>query len=382
VRAVPIFNHDGTVREWIGTTTDIHDRKLAEESLRREQELSESMIETAQNIVLVLGTDGRIVRFNAYMEELSGWQVDEVRGRDWFDTFLPEHDRQPIRELFARALGGERARGNVTPIVTKGGHEREIEWYDASLTDANGELVGLLCTGQDVTERRILQREILEIAADEQRRIGQELHDGTQQQLTGLGLLAQNVATALDKLCQADGESWFSKEAGFRDRIAGTHQRATQVQNGLENAAREVNQLSRGLIPVELDGQGLMSSLTELAGSVNEVQQIACTFTSDAPIEMANNFTATHLYRIAQEAVNNALKHSRGKRIEISLSERNGVITLKVFDNGNGIDKKRENGPGMGLRIMSYRTELIGAALSIGQANGGGTEMTCTVTQS
>jgi signal transduction histidine kinase len=97
---------------------------------------------------------------------------------------------------------------------------------------------------------------------------------------------------------------------------------------------------------------------------------------------MANNFTATHLYRIAQEAVNNALKHSRGKRIEISLLERNGVITLKVFDNGNGIDKKRENGPGMGLRIMSYRAELIGAALSIGQANGGGTEMTCTVTQS
>ena len=261
----------------------------------------------------------------------------------------------------------------MNAILTKDGHEREIEWYDAPLTCTEGELIGLLCTGLDVTERRKLEREILDIAAEEQRRVGHELHDSTQQQLTGLGLLAQNVAEGLEEL------STSQTEPGLLDCIAGLHQTATKVEKGLEHAAREVNQLSRGLNPVDLDSQGLMSSLTELARSVSEVQKVTCTFNCEAPIKVADNSTATHLYRITQEAVNNALKHSRGDRIEIRLADVKGVVTLRVLDNGSGIDKQCTNGPGTGLRIMAYRADLIGATLNVGQANGQGTELTCTV---
>lgn len=123
-------------------------------TLRKEKDLlARSIIETAQAIILVLDTQGRIVDFNPFMEEITGYKIQEVAGRDWFDTFIPERDRQRIRELFLKAVHDIRTRGNVNPIVTKNGEEREIEWYDKTLKDSDGKVVGLLAIGLDVTER-------------------------------------------------------------------------------------------------------------------------------------------------------------------------------------------------------------------------------------
>lgn len=359
---------------FVGLTNPIIRRlQRRERALRREHEFSESLINTAQHIVLVLDNEGRILRFNPYFEELSGWRLDEAEGRDWFDTFLPEHNRQQIRRLFGRAIEGEQTRGNTNAILTKDGRELDIEWYDAPLTSGKGEQIGLLCTGLNVSERRVMEREILEIAAEEQRRIGQELHDSTQQQLTGLSLLAQNLAAAFTKLA---GEPAVSNLA---DRMEELRERATKVQTGLEQATAEVNQLARGLMPVEVDTQGLMSSLRELAGRVSATERVECTFVTNGPIEVLNNTAATHLYRIAQEAVNNALKHSGADRIELSLEDLHGFITLRILDNGCGIGNNRTAGPGMGLRIMAYRAELIGALLTVDQGDNGGTEVICRI---
>ena len=149
----PLFNAEGHRTNFVSIHRDITERKRTADALRREHELNESMIRTAQSIILVLDTHGRIVRFNPYIEELTGWTLDEVRGRDWFDTFLPERNREEIRSLFSRAISGERTRGNVNPIITRDGREVQIEWHDAPLTYVKGELLGLLCYGHDITER-------------------------------------------------------------------------------------------------------------------------------------------------------------------------------------------------------------------------------------
>ncbi|UCE60217.1 MAG: PAS domain S-box protein [Phycisphaerales bacterium] len=133
---------------------DITERRQAAEALQTERDFAESLIETAQAIVLVLDPQGRIVRFNPHLEELSGYRLEEVKGKDWFDTFLPERDWEPIRSLFARAVGDIQTRGNVNPIVTKDGRERDIEWYDKTLKDSDGNVIGVLAIGQDITERR------------------------------------------------------------------------------------------------------------------------------------------------------------------------------------------------------------------------------------
>jgi PAS domain S-box-containing protein len=128
--------------------------KLSKEEVQRERDFAESLVNTAQVITLLLDPQGRIIRFNPYMEEISGYSIDEARGKDWFDTFLPEKDRGMIRELFSKAIDNIQTRGNINPILTKTGEERLIEWNDKTLKDAEGKTVGLLAIGQDITQRK------------------------------------------------------------------------------------------------------------------------------------------------------------------------------------------------------------------------------------
>ena len=355
--------------------TNISARVQSELAREQERAFSESMIDTAQQVILMLDLQGRVIRMNAFMEELTGWRLEQVKGCDFFDTFLPERNRQSSRELFQRSIHGQSTRGNISPILTKDGREREIEWYDATLTDQTGQVSGLLCLGVDVTERQLLQREVLEIASQEQRRIGLELHDNTQQQLTGLTLLAQSVAGSLSAMAGSKQDQGTFD----RDHLKSLLGKAKLLQSELQKTAQQVNQLSRGLIPVEVDAHGLLSSLRELARQVDGTDQIECSFQGDDSLQVADNYIATHLFRIAQEAVTNAVKHSRANRIRISLEKADANIVLRVIDNGIGIEDNDFSPAGMGLRIMRYRSSSIGGSLAINQAEDGGTEVVCSV---
>jgi len=149
-----------------GFAQDITERKQAEEQVRKERDFAEGIVDTAQVIILVLNTEGRIVRFNPYMEKLTGYRLEEVKGKDWFSTFLPKRDHERIRETFLQAINDIQTIGNVNPIITKDGREREIEWYDKTIKDAEGNIVGLLAVGQDVTERKQAEKQQAEYMAE------------------------------------------------------------------------------------------------------------------------------------------------------------------------------------------------------------------------
>jgi PAS domain S-box-containing protein len=166
-------------------------RKRAEEALRQEKDFAEGLIETAPVIVLVLDSEGRIVRFNSYMEEISGYRLEEVQGQNWFTTFLSKRDQSWVQELFLKAVGGTRTRGNINPIVTKDGRERDIEWFDTTLKDAEGNIVGVLAIGQDVTERKRAE-EALKRAYKELEETQQELIQS--KTLAALGEFAAGLA--------------------------------------------------------------------------------------------------------------------------------------------------------------------------------------------
>jgi hypothetical protein len=131
------------------------------EELRREKDFAQKLVETAQVIILVLDKEGRIVQYNPFMEKVSGYRLEEVRGRDWFSIFLPESDRSRVRELFLRVLN-ETDKGGINPILTKGGEERLIEWSCTTLKDRANNSIGVLCLGQDITEKVKLQEQLLE----------------------------------------------------------------------------------------------------------------------------------------------------------------------------------------------------------------------------
>jgi len=225
--------------------------------------------------------------------------------------------------------------------------------------DAEGNVIGASAIARDVTEQRRLQREVLEIAAQEQRRIGQDLHDGTGQELTGLAMMAERLAGELDAKQLPQSKT------------------AAKIVDGLEEALSHVRALAKGLVPVEVDAEGLMIALSELASRTSDLHAVHCTFECDEPVCILDNQTAMHLYRLSQEAVNNAVKHARGRNIRISLADDGDLVTLTIADDGRGFSTSREPTAGSGLRIMRYRAELIGATLSVTRALPQGTVVTC-----
>jgi len=204
---------------------------------------------------------------------------------------------------------------------------------------------------------------VLEIAASEQRRIGQDLHDGAGQELTGLAMLAAQLSEDLSALKLA--------QAAAADKIV----------RGLEEALDHVRALARGLVPVEVDAEGLMAALAELAARTDELGGVRCDFRCDEPVSIGDNQTATQLYRLAQEAVTNALKHSRARKIVIELNAAENIVTLSVADDGQGVPDLFSPNVGSGLRIMRYRAELIGAEFRLARNEPRGTIVACTVTQ-
>jgi len=138
----------------LSSGTDITERCRAEEELRLQRDFAQGVFDTAQAIMLVLDKEGRINNFNPYLEEMSGYKLEEVRGRYWFDTFVPGQYRNKIKHLFDKAIDDVRTRGSTAPIVTKDGRLREVEWYDKTLKDLSDNVIGLLAVGHDVTERK------------------------------------------------------------------------------------------------------------------------------------------------------------------------------------------------------------------------------------
>jgi PAS domain S-box-containing protein len=160
VNASPIRD-EGGIKGAVVIYRDITERKRAEEELRRQRDLAEGLIDAAPAIVVVLGPDGRIVRYNRFAEELSGYRAEEVLGRDFFATLLPDRDRARIRDAFRRPLDEVETSGTVNAIVTKDGREREVRWSIRALKDAEPRIVGVLAIGQDITDLREAQERAL-----------------------------------------------------------------------------------------------------------------------------------------------------------------------------------------------------------------------------
>lgn len=339
----------------------IAERIKAEQELRRERDFAESLIETAPAIVLVLDEQGRIVRINPYMEEISGYHLKDVKGKDWFQTFLPKRLRRRMHNLFARARSRKQRAGIVGPIVTTDGREREIEWHDKLLEDAHGRVVGVLAIGQDITDRRRLEKEIVSISTREQQRIGQELHDGLGQELTGLGYLAETLYCDLLQCNAAEAET------------------ANRLAAGVERALEQARTIAKGLVPVEIDADGLVAALDQLAAQTEHRCGVRCRCDCTEPAPVGDTTTATQLFRIIQEAINNAVKHARATHITVEVNTDARQIVFQVRDNGVGLSADPEPAPGMGLRIMHHRAAVIGATLNVRPAERGGTLVTCVL---
>jgi signal transduction histidine kinase len=234
--------------------------------------------------------------------------------------------------------------------------EQRVRDRTAELHEANREL------SSEIAERTRLEREIIRISEREKRRIGQDLHDGLCQELAAIAFITGALATRMGRTDAPEA------------------QRVKDVSVLLNESISRCRDIARGLHPVEMDADGLMVALHDLA--VHTSQVVRCTFRCEERIMMPESDTALNLYRIAQEAVNNAVKHARAARITISLERTDAGVRLRVVDNGRGIPspasrKRRRRTGGMGLHIMRYRARTMGGILQIKDRRPHGTDIIC-----
>ena len=213
----------------------------------------------------------------------------------------------------------------------------------------------------DAAARR-LEQTILEISEGERRRIGHDLHDGLGQHLTGIALLAKALKQRL---------------AGGKPSEAEQAAKIAQLVNDSIGWTRD---LARGLSPITLDTEGLAPALEELAVNASNILGVKCTCDCDGEDFAVGGERALHLYRIAQEAINNSVKHGKARNVSVGLVREGETIKMSIMDDGSGLSAKTMVNPGIGLQIMQYRARMIGAALSVVRvAPEGGTRVTCSL---
>ena len=234
-----------------------------------------------------------------------------------------------------------------------------------NIHDAAGAVAGWATVSTNITERRRLEAELLEIGDRERQRIGHDLHDGLGQKLTALEmkcfLLLEDLADVRVK----------------RKRL---QTQVRQIGRGLRSCTTMSRSLARGLAPVNLTSSGLMDALKHLAHSTQKTSgRIQCRFSCRVAGKLNGLPVAGHLYRIAQEAVNNALKHGQPRRIDISLARQQRTIRLQIKDDGCGFARAKTTRTGMGLEIMRHRAHVIGASLEINSKPGRGVTVICSL---
>ncbi len=457
----------------------------------RDPDILQSLVDHAGMLVLEVDLQGRIIWFNSVFARLAGRGLDEVRGCDWVDEFIPAGHRDEAHRLCRGHFGQERADTHTKPFLSRDKGERHIEWFHSDLHDAAGQPQGILCIGRDVTdlqsarsalaeaeqlnravletavnaiiiindqhlivsvntaterlfghtrdemigrnvnmlmpepyasrhdgyvesykrtgrrkiigigreavamrkdgslfpidlsvgevvlpggrrlftgiirdltERKQLEEKILRISEEERHRIGQDIHDDLCQQIAAIGCLARVAQQRMSK-------------AG-----AAVEPELKEIVSLLTTANQRAREMARGLMPIVLDAGGLGAALADIARGTRDIFNIACHFESDPPVEVRDSALATQLYRIAQEAVANAVKHSHATRLEIHLTEDDGRLTLSIRDNGRGIpDHSPGSGTGMGLLTMSRRARMMGGDVSVENHPQGGTLVTCSI---
>ncbi len=213
---------------------------------------------------------------------------------------------------------------------------------------------------REIRERTRLQKELLETAEQEQRRIGGELHDSLCQHLTGTAFAGHVLGQKLaDKSLPETAE-------------------ASRLVELIEDAIELTRQVARGLHPIEMQVGGIADNFQELAATVSERFKVSCQFECQRAVPLLDANVATHLFRIAQEAVTNAIRHGKARHINICLDSADNELILTITDDGSGLPENARNSNGMGLRIMAYRADMIGATFNLERLPKHGTRVTCT----
>ncbi len=310
--------------------------------LTQQRDFLESVLDNIPVMLILYDEDGRVQLINTECEKALGFSVDDWRIGHVLERCYPDPQ---VRARMSEFLAAASSHWADFKTHTREGRVIDVAWYNVRLT--TGGSIGI---GQDVTERRKSERQILEIESTLQQRIGRDLHDDLGQSLVAVGYMLDQL------LMQLANEE---------------HPRQVDVRRIREHVIATMDQtrtLARDLSPVTLVANNLEASLEELATRVESLFDVRCTVQAFGTIDELDSEVGNHLYRIAQEAVSNAIRHGAARNVEILLNTDDSQLCLEVVDDGEGLPKFIDDTKSLGIRLMRYRASILGATLEINDA--------------
>lgn len=335
------------------------------QALRQSEERFLQVTQNVQEWIWEVNDRGHFVYTSPAVKDMLGYHPDELVGKkDIYSLLCPKEDKDLIQTVLEMFKNQKPFRDFHCPYHHKDGRILNIVVSGLPRFDHNGLFLGYRGSCRDITEHRKLEQAVTDISNREQDRIGRDLHDGLGQQLVGVSLLCKVL------------EHKLAKEAPTIQK------NITEINKLVSIAITQVRSLAEGLHPVKLKDLGLSIALESLAKNTEQISGISCNFINKLNKAIENETVAIHVYRIVQEAITNAIKHSNPTKITISLSQENNNVCLVINNNGSGIPPEAlEQTEGMGLRIMRSRAEIIGGSLDIQSKDMKGTRVTCLFPQ-
>lgn len=331
---------------------EIVEHRQTEQALRESETKLRRILSAMPDYVVRVGKDGMVLDFKP-----PGTPCVPVAPGAFIDSNLAELLPADLAAQALRSLTHALDTGNSQLIECQHGIGGELREFEARVVPAGQDEV--LAFVHETTEVRRLEREILEISSREQKRLGEDLHDGLSSHLTGVAFLSK----ALEQRLAARSSPDAAEAAQIRDLVV--------------KALNQTQRIARGLLPYELLANGLAAGLRELCSQLEAVYKISCRCHCEGEVRLGDSVTPLHLYRIAQEACNNAVKHGQVAHIALTLSAADMAGKLVIQDDGVGFDEAERDTKGLGLRTMRYRAKRLGGVLEVRSAKGKGTTVTC-----
>lgn len=357
----PEFDEHGGITGYHGISRDVTDRLLIETEMRQKERYQRALLDNFPFAVWLKDTESRFLIVNEGFVRIFGVNsADEMVGRNDFDIAPPdlaENYRADDRDVMK-----SRQKKNVEEEVLTGGVRKWFETYKAPVIDDQGKLLGSVGFSRDISQRKHMEHTLASLSEDFQRSIGRELHDNLGQIISAISYQATAMQNKL--AAPANGKE-LAADIAF-------------ITAQARKAITECKKLAHGLVPFELESSGLMAALTEYASEISFSHHLSCEFIYNKEIEFDDANLELNLFRIVQEAVNNAVRHSGAQHVTISLGLDHNLLCISIRDDGSGFpdsEIQREASHGMGLKFMQYRANLIGATLKFNFPAAGGTEV-------
>ena len=334
---------------------NIADRKKIE----RIQSQLASIVESSQDAIISIDVNGIIRSWNSGARKILGYSFDEVEGQN-VSMFNPPNIPNELPEKIEKLKAGQTVTHYESVRQRKDGEMIEISILPSPIKNNQDKMIGISFIARDITEKKKLEKEVIEIGEKERERIGRDLHDSLGQQLTGILLNLKTVENMVaSKVSKEDVEQIKSTE------------------EMIKTAIQQTRTMAKNMIPVKLQTEGLPHALVDLANFAATVYKLKVHTDIDSEIIGVNVITETQLYHIAQEAINNAVKHSGADSISVTLNISQSELVLSIKDNGSGCKTEKSNG--IGMSIMKYRANLINGTLFIHSELNEGTLVICRV---